>query len=77
MADNDDFDFPTKWFEMTPIKPGDRPSITKEELYAKLVKQMTNMDEKEIHNIADLIVSLIFEIRKLKPPYNKHGNDEK
>ena len=39
---------------------------TKEEIHAQLVEQMRNMDEKEIKNIADIIVERTFQIRDLK-----------
>ena len=51
-----------KRFTMTQIKPGSSlPSY--EEMHEQLVKQMTDMDEKEIHNIANIIVNLIKELR--------------
>ena len=56
---------PFKYFQMTPIKSGDRPLHTKEEMYDQLVKQMTDMDEKEIKNMANIIVNLIMQVREL------------
>ena len=37
-------------FTMSVINPGDKPLLTKEKIHNQLVKQMTNMDEKEIEN---------------------------
>jgi len=54
-----------KYFQMTPIKSGDRPLPTKEEMHDQLVKQMTDMDEKEIKNMANIIVNLIMQVREL------------
>lgn len=48
-------------FTMTLIK--DSPPIPLEKIYDQFVKQMTDMDEKEMHNIAKIIVCLIKEIR--------------
>ena len=59
------FDPMFKYFRMTPIKPGEQPPITKEEMYDQLVKQMTNMDEEGIKNIANIIVNLVKEIEDL------------
>jgi len=55
-----------KYFQMTKIKSGDIHFPTEEEMREQLIKQMTNMDEKEIHNIANIIVNLIKELRELK-----------
>jgi len=61
---------PFEYFQMTPIKSGDRCLPTKEEMYEQLVKQMTNMDEDEIKNIASIIVGLVIQVRELEENEN-------
>ena len=55
---------PFEYFKMTPIEPGDKEYVPLEKIHEDLIKQMTNMDEKEIKNMADIIVGLIKELRE-------------
>lgn len=54
---------PYDYFEALSIEPN-KKIPTKEEMYKQLVKQMTNMTEKEIENMAHLIVNLILKLRE-------------
>ena len=54
-------------FTMSVINPGDKPLLTKEKIHNQLVKQMTNMDEKEIENMANIVGNLIIQLREQKP----------
>lgn len=54
-----------KRYTMIPINPNDKPPIPLEKIRDDLVKQMTNMDEKEIKNMANIIVNLIKQVRDL------------
>ncbi|MCE2507512.1 MAG: hypothetical protein J4F36_13815 [Nitrosopumilaceae archaeon] len=51
---------------MTPINSDDREPIPLEKIREDLIKQMKDMDEKEIENIANIIVGLVKELRELK-----------
>ena len=53
-------------FHATKINLGDKPPISLVVFREQIIKQMQNMDQKEIENIADIIVGLIEELREFK-----------
>ena len=76
MLHNQDNQFSLVWYDsnddglerfiMTPINSDDREPIPLEKIREDLIKQMKDMDEKEIENIANIIVGLVKELRELK-----------
>lgn len=52
-------------FTAEKINPGNETHIPLEKIREQLIKQMTNMDEKEIKNMANIIVNLIIQVRDL------------
>lgn len=57
---------PGRVFYAKPFLPGEREPIPLEKIREMLIKQLTDMDEKEIQNMADIIVHLIDDLRQTK-----------
>ena len=56
---------PFEYYKMTPIGPYERELIPPEKIREQLINQMTDMNEKDIESMADIITNLIMQMRDL------------
>ena len=56
---------PFEYYKMTPIGPYERELIPLEKIREQLINQMTDMNEKDIESMADIITNLIMQMRDL------------
>lgn len=57
---------PGRVFYAKSIKPGERDPPSLDLIHTLIVERLSNLDDKEIKNMADIIIELIRELRELK-----------
>ena len=64
---------PYEYYKMTPIGPYERELIPLEKIREMMISKMTNMNEKDIEYMADVIIHLIEQLRELYKSNKKNS----
>ena len=64
---------PYEYYKMTSIGPNDRELFPPEKFREMMISKMTNMNEKDIEYMADVIIHLIEQLRELYKSNKKNS----